>query len=82
MDLKDQVAIVTGASSGIGLAVSRMLVAAGAKVAMVARGAERLARVAGELGPRATAFALDVGDLKALTALPTRWCTSSGASTR
>jgi short-subunit dehydrogenase len=70
MDLKDQVAIVTGASSGIGLAVSRMLVAAGAKVAMVARGAERLARVAGELGPRATAFALDVGDLKALTALP------------
>lgn len=70
MDLKDQVAIVTGASSGIGLAASRMLVAAGARVAMVARGAERLARVAGELGPRATPFALDVGDLKALTGLP------------
>ncbi len=70
MDLKDHVAIVTGASSGIGLAVSRMLVAAGAQVAMVARGAERLARVAGELGPRATPFALDVGDLRALTALP------------
>jgi len=70
MDLKDHVAIVTGASSGIGLAVARMLVAAGAQVAMVARGAERLTRACAELGPRAVAFPLDVGDLKALTALP------------
>ncbi len=70
MDLRDHVAIVTGASSGIGLAVARMLVAAGGRVAMVARGADRLARVCAALGPRAVAFPLDVGDLRALTALP------------
>ena len=70
MDPKNCVAIVTGASSGIGLSVARMLIEAGAKVAMVARGAERLARVCAELGPAATAFPLDVGDLGALARLP------------
>ncbi len=70
MDLRDHVAIVTGASSGIGLAVARMLIAGGCQVAMVARGAERLHRVCAELGPCAVAFPLDVGDLRALTALP------------
>lgn len=70
MDPKDKVAIVTGASSGIGLSVARMLIAEGAKVAMVARGAERLMKVCTELGPQASAFPLDVGDLKALAGLP------------
>lgn len=70
MELRDHVAIVTGASSGIGLAVSRMLVAAGARVALVARGVERLERVAADLGAQAHAFPCDVGDMKALTALP------------
>lgn len=70
MDLRDHVAIVTGASSGIGLAVSRMLIAGGARVVLVARGAERLAQVATELGANATAWALDVGDLEALAQLP------------
>jgi NAD(P)-dependent dehydrogenase (short-subunit alcohol dehydrogenase family) len=70
MDLRDHVAIVTGASSGIGLAVARMLIAAGGKVAMVARGAERLAHACETLGPRAAAFALDVGDIARLTELP------------
>ena len=72
MELRDHVAIVTGASSGIGLAVARMLIAAGGRVAMVARGTERLAEVCARLGPRAVAFPLDVGDLAALTALPGR----------
>ncbi|MBX7081891.1 MAG: SDR family oxidoreductase [Nannocystaceae bacterium] len=70
MELADRVAIVTGASSGIGLAVARMLVAAGARVAMVARGLERLQRVCDELGPKAIAFPLDVGDLAAVARLP------------
>ena len=70
MELRDQVAIVTGASSGIGLAVARMLIAAGVRVAMVARGAERLAEVCAKLGPRALAFPLDVGEFAGLTALP------------
>ena len=70
MDLRDHVAIVTGASSGIGLAVARMLIASGGQVAMVARGAERLRQACAALGPRAVAFPLDVGDLAAVTALP------------
>ena len=70
MDLRDHVAIVTGASSGIGLAVARMLIAGGCHVAMVARGVDRLHRVCKQLGARAHAFPLDVGDLRAVTALP------------
>ncbi len=70
MDLREHVAIVTGASSGIGLAVSRMLIAGGARVVLVARGAERLESVAAALGSQATAWALDVGDLEALAQLP------------
>jgi len=72
MDLREHVAIVTGASSGIGLAVARMLIAGGARVALVARGAERLERIAAELGAHATAWAMDVGDLEALAELPGR----------
>jgi 3-oxoacyl-[acyl-carrier protein] reductase len=42
MNMKDRVAIVTGGSKGIGLAVARVFAAAGAKVAIVARGAPAL----------------------------------------
>ncbi len=70
MKLEQSVALVTGASSGIGLAVARSLVRGGAKVAMVARGAARLAQACEELGPSAVPFPLDVADLPALTALP------------
>ncbi len=70
IELTDRVAIVTGASSGIGLAVARRLVAGGATVAMVARGAERLRRVCQELGERAQPFVRDIGDVPAAIALP------------
>jgi len=70
MKLEGSVALVTGASSGIGLAVARALVRGGGRVAMVARGAERLDKVCAELGPNAIAFPLDVGDLPKLIALP------------
>ena len=68
----DRVALVTGASSGIGLAVCRQLVAAGARVAMVARTRATLEAAAAGLGApaRAAAFPLDVADLAALEALP------------
>jgi len=49
LDLSGQVAIVTGASRGIGSAIARTFVQAGARVAMVARSAEQLERVAAEL---------------------------------
>jgi NAD(P)-dependent dehydrogenase (short-subunit alcohol dehydrogenase family) len=58
--------IVTGASSGIGLATARMLVARGAKVSLLARRADKLAEAVGGLGADAAAFAADVGDRAAL----------------
>lgn len=49
LGLKDRVVVVTGGSSGIGLAAARLALAEGAKVAICARGAERLAAAAEEL---------------------------------
>jgi short-subunit dehydrogenase len=70
--LDGRVALVTGASAGIGLAVCRQLVAAGARVAMVARTQSKLEAAAASLGGGdiAVAFPLDVGDLPALGQLP------------
>ncbi|MEL4357238.1 MULTISPECIES: SDR family oxidoreductase [unclassified Luteococcus] len=48
--LEGQVFVVTAASSGLGLATARELVAEGAKVVLVARRAEVLAQLAEELG--------------------------------
>lgn len=70
MELQGSVTIVTGASSGIGLAVARMLVQAGGRVALVARTRSTLETLAAELGEGAAAFPLDVGDLSALAELP------------
>jgi NAD(P)-dependent dehydrogenase (short-subunit alcohol dehydrogenase family) len=59
------VAVVTGGSSGIGLAVARRLGSAGEKVLLVARDATRLAAaqaVLGEEGVDASGLAVDVSD--------------------
>jgi NAD(P)-dependent dehydrogenase (short-subunit alcohol dehydrogenase family) len=47
--VRDQVALVTGASSGIGRHFAAVLAAAGAKVALAARRVDRLAELAGEI---------------------------------
>jgi short-subunit dehydrogenase len=49
VDVKDKVAIVTGASSGIGLATARLLTERGAKVALVARSVDKLEALSREL---------------------------------
>jgi NAD(P)-dependent dehydrogenase (short-subunit alcohol dehydrogenase family) len=64
-DLTGKVAIVTGASRGIGAAVARAFHAAGARVALVARDAEALDWIADGLGAadgQALAVPADVGD--------------------
>lgn len=49
MDVKDKIAIVTGASSGIGLATAKLLSQKGAKVALVARSGDILKDLENEL---------------------------------
>lgn len=56
--LKDRVAIVTGASRGIGLGIATELVRQGARVCVTARGAEALASAAAELGGPEVAIAV------------------------
>lgn len=65
VDLSGQTAIVTGASRGIGRAIALTLAAAGAKVALVARNAEKLAEVQSEIssaGGEASVHQADVTD--------------------
>jgi len=60
--------LVTGASRGIGAATARAFVTAGARVAMVARDMDRLADLAGELGPAALAIPCDVARFREMEA--------------
>jgi short-subunit dehydrogenase len=73
MDWTRRVAIVTGASSGIGRAVAREFAARGVRVALVARSKDNLDVLTTELGPeKAMSFPLDVTDRVALAGLPGR----------
>ena len=73
MNWQGRVALVTGASSGIGRAVARELVSRGVAVGLVARTAQNLEALVAELGSeRAQAFATDVSDRSAAVALPRR----------
>src|SRR5262249_37308217 len=68
-DLTGQVALVTGASSGLGVRFAQCLAENGAAVALVARRVDRLAAVKAEIeraGGRAAAIAADVLDRAAI----------------
>ena len=71
MSLEGRIALVTGASSGLGAHFARALAQAGAAVALCARREERLIFLADELrsaGARAVAVAMDVADEAAIPA--------------
>jgi 3-oxoacyl-[acyl-carrier protein] reductase len=69
--LKDRVALVTGASQGIGRAISLALSCAGARVAIAARNAEKLQKLAEEIGAghgAALTIQMDVGNAQEVKA--------------
>ena len=63
MDIKGKVAIVTGASSGIGLATARILSGKGAKLVLVARSKGKLEKLTKEL-PEAIAIIADISKIE------------------
>lgn len=61
-ELSGKVAAITGAASGIGLECARAFLAAGARVVLIDRAAERLKEVCGDLGPDALPLVVDLTD--------------------
>ncbi|HYY52647.1 MAG TPA: SDR family oxidoreductase [Myxococcales bacterium] len=72
MELKGRGALITGASKGLGAALAEELARAGARVALVARGARELEAVAARIragGGEAHALPADMADKRAIHAI-------------
>ncbi len=69
--IKGRSVVVTGASKGIGKGIASVFAAQGARVMVVARGAEQAAATAKELGNGAASFAADVTDFSSLQSMAT-----------
>ncbi|MFE0674181.1 SDR family NAD(P)-dependent oxidoreductase [Streptomyces sp. NPDC058867] len=70
--LHEKVAVITGGTSGIGLAIAHRFIQEGARVFVTGRDAERLEVAVKELGPAATGVKSDVSVLADLDALYAR----------
>jgi NADP-dependent 3-hydroxy acid dehydrogenase YdfG len=71
-DSTGRVAVITGASSGIGEATARALATTGHRLALLARRADRIQALAAELGNGTIAITADVTDRDALVAAAAR----------
>jgi ribitol 2-dehydrogenase len=68
-ELKGKVAAITGAASGIGLACAKTLIGAGARVVLVDRAEEALAKACNELGDNAIPLRIDLTDPKSVATM-------------
>lgn len=69
MRLRNKSALITGGTSGIGLATARLFIAEGARVAVTGRDPGTLERVRAELGPNALVLQGDVRSLDEMRAI-------------
>jgi NAD(P)-dependent dehydrogenase (short-subunit alcohol dehydrogenase family) len=79
--LDGEIAVITGGGTGIGLAIARSMVSAGARVVLVGRREPELASACAELGHRSSHFVHDVTDLGGAGALVEKVTSSVGAIT-
>jgi 3-oxoacyl-[acyl-carrier protein] reductase len=68
-DLTDKIALVTGATGGIGAAIARAIVAQGGSVAVTGTRQAVLDELCASIGPKAKGFVCDLGDRAAVDAL-------------
>jgi len=69
INLKEKKALLTGASGGIGKAVARELIAAGARVCLTGRNEEELLKLQNELGDNADIILADLSDHESIISL-------------
>jgi 3-oxoacyl-[acyl-carrier protein] reductase len=70
LGIEGRVALVLGASSGIGRGIAAALAGEGARVAIASRSRERLDQAAAEIEGEVRAFEADTDDLERMAALP------------
>ena len=79
LGIDGRVALVMGASKGIGRGIAAALAREGARVAIASRSRERLEQAATEIEGEATAFEADTDDLERMRALPAEVAAELGA---